>query len=197
MQQTKCSMQHATCNTDPNKILDATGNKIGCNGEHCNMQQAEPTACNVATCYLSLHHAALLQPATCNTHNGWNAANIMQLTAWQQTALQHAKQKTCNGPPWCRGTARACMSAPCGGSKRRGPRRHKGSAGQCSGFYGGLNRGGRGRWRTPRGNVGDKVGANVGNVVGGLVSPALVGAGVVGARVGAAHASRSRTPRVP
>jgi hypothetical protein len=51
------------------KIPDATDSKIGCNGQHCDMQQAEPTTCNVATCCFNLQHAALLQPAACNMHN--------------------------------------------------------------------------------------------------------------------------------
>ncbi len=99
----------------------------------------------------ALHHATgradnmqccnmLLQPATCSVASTCS----MQQTAlqrtpcnMQRTALQGAQQtscsrphcnmprKTCNGPPWCRGTARASRrrvhSAPCGGSKRRGP----------------------------------------------------------------------------
>ncbi len=58
-------------------------------------------------------------------------------------------------------------------------------------------------WRAPPGNVGNMVGAKVAKVgdtvgarVGGLVSPALVGAGVlVGTRVGAAHAQNAQTQR--
>ena len=101
------------------KIPDATDSKIGCNGQHCDMQQAEPTTCNVAPCCFNLQHAALLQPAACNMHNGQHCnghhATCNEKRHCNLHGRYHATYRIatcngqhCNGPPWCRGTARAC-----------------------------------------------------------------------------------------
>ncbi len=86
-------IQHATVSIAPLRkrqdLKFRTDSKIGCNGQHCKMQQAEPTPCNVATCCFNLQHAALLQPATRNTHNGYDATDDMHNG-------QHCNGRHCN-----------------------------------------------------------------------------------------------------
>jgi hypothetical protein len=65
-----CNGQHCNMRKRQDSKFEMQKQKIGCNGQHCNMQQAEPTTRNVATWYFNLQHAALLQPAACNTHSG-------------------------------------------------------------------------------------------------------------------------------
>jgi hypothetical protein len=125
-----CNGQHGTMRKRQDVIPDATDNKIGCNGKHGTMQQAEPTTCNVATWYFILQHAALLQPATCNTHNGQlcNGRHAIGSVAtdgiatgsvatddMQQTALQRTtcNRQRCNGQHCSSNEKRHCSGRHC------------------------------------------------------------------------------------
>ncbi len=99
-------MRHATCNT--NMIQNSgcnTHNEIGCNGQQCNMQQADNRQHAMlqhvaSTC--DMQRCSNLQRATRNMDRMQRTTRtrdrMQRETALQRTALQHAKQTSCNGP---------------------------------------------------------------------------------------------------